>query len=142
VDGQTSRYAYAIAAGGIAILLAWFLLMVIIQLREILAVLFLGMVVGLALSPLAEYLARFRVPRVASVLAVYGIVAIGLGFFFWYAGGVVMREALNVQIEELRELYEETRNGVPLPPWEDAETFVLERGEGVVGQVIDRPSSR
>jgi predicted PurR-regulated permease PerM len=141
MDSQARNYAYGIALGGTAILAAWFLMHLVIQLREILAVLSLGIVVGIALSPLVEYFARFKVPRVFSVLMVYAVFGVALGVFFWYATVEVLREALEVQVEELRERYEETRNGIPLPPWDEAEEFVRERGAGLAGEVIDQAFS-
>lgn len=60
-------------------------LLIAFHLREILAVIFLGIVLGLTCAPVADYFSRWRVPRAVSVLGIYLVIAAPVGIFLWFA---------------------------------------------------------
>jgi predicted PurR-regulated permease PerM len=129
-----------VALGGAAVLGAVLLVMLLLQLRTLLAVLFLGVIVGLALSPVAEQLNRWRVPKVLAVLAVYGVIATLLGLFVWYAAIELTDEfsELEDRIEELRADYDDWAEERGWPISDDAGEFLSDNGSGVANNAVSQ----
>jgi predicted PurR-regulated permease PerM len=118
---ETRSRTQAVAVGGVVVILAFFAIQLMITLRVELAVLFLGFVLGISLAPVAEYGERFRVPRIASVLLVYAMLAGGLGLLTWWAVPVIADEvtAAGEAIDDLEVWYEDFSEGTSLPAMED-----------------------
>lgn len=143
MNRDVMRTARAIAFGGaglLAIVLAVYLFW---QLRTIAGVVFLGVIVGIALTPLADYLARYHIPRVLSVLLVYGVVGGLLGLFVWYAVVEFAGEfdELSAQIDDFRAQYEDFAREQGLPDAEEAGTIIQDNGSGYIDNVVGQAFS-
>lgn len=133
MNRESFRYAPSIVLGGSILLGIVLLTMLVIELQVVLAVLFLGLVLGIAFAPLADYLSRYRIPRPVSVLAVYALVAGVLALFLWYAIPRIAAEAETYIDEsgELADQYEEFAEDTPLPALEDVQEFLADFAAGI-----------
>ena len=88
------------------------------QLREILAVVALGIVVSVTCAPIANYLARWRIPRALGVLGIYAVLGTLFGLFLWYAIPEAIHEIdrLFGEGDEFQERYAEIADTYNLPP--------------------------
>jgi predicted PurR-regulated permease PerM len=111
-----------------------------LQLREFLAVLLLGIVVGTTLGPFVDSLARYRIPRLLSGVVVYvvlaGIISAFLGYAIPELAGEVQR--LADQLDDFESDYNRLADVSPLPPWDDVQPFLQERLERVAGEVASQ----
>lgn len=144
-DGQAMnedarQYARATVLAGTILIVGTFLLLALAQLQVVLSVVFLGIVVGLALSPLADYLTRFHVPRAVSVLGVYAFVLGLLALFLWYAIPQIATEAraLFEQSGEFEESYAEIAEGTPLPPLSEVQSALESFASGIGPAVAEQ----
>src|SRR5688500_9792998 len=108
---ETWQEARAMALAGLAILGVVLLVLLAIQLRQVLAVLFIGVVLGVSLNPLVSVLGRARLPEVAAVLLVYFVLAVLFATFVWYAAREVATESLDLQLEQIRSEYDGFQRG-------------------------------
>lgn len=110
------------------------------QLRDVLLVLFLGIVLGVTLNPFTEFMRRFRVPRVGAILVVYGLVALLLVGVGIYAGLQIADQDYGAELDEIRRDYEDLRAGTDLPTAQEVEDALIDVGErvlsGLAGQVF------
>jgi len=129
-----------VALGGAAVLGVVLLVMLLLELRTLIAVLFLGVIVGLALSPVAEQLNRWRVPKVIAVLAVYLVIAGLLALFVWYAAIELTDEfsELEDRVEELRADYDEWAQDRGWPISDDAGEFLSDNGSGFANNAVSQ----
>jgi predicted PurR-regulated permease PerM len=125
------------APDGIAQQLAWLALatltvvavagvvLIAFHLRLVLAVLFLGIVVGVTSAPVADYFARWKVPRAVSVLGIYSALAALLGLFLWYAVPEVTSEVERFleDSDGFEERYQAAEDEYNLPPLEDVREY-------------------
>ncbi len=135
LDQRAGIYARGIALGGIAVVLAVAVLFLALAVATELAIIFLGVIIGIALAPVAEFGERYRIPKVASVLLLYAAVAAVLFGFFWYAIPQVANEVM-AELDELAEIrtwYEEIAADTFLPPADD----LLVRAEEMIEDVVD-----
>lgn len=95
------------------------------ELREILAVIGLGIVVAITCAPIAEYLARFHIPRGVAVLGIYSIIALLIGGFIWYAVPEVTGEVERLfgEGDEFEARYERVADKYNLPPLDDVSDY-------------------
>lgn len=93
-------------------------MLIAFHLREILAVIALGIVVAVTCAPIADYFARWKVPRALAVLGIYTILATLLGLFLWYAIPEVIGEGerLFAEGDDIEARYAEIADDYNLPP--------------------------
>jgi predicted PurR-regulated permease PerM len=138
VDGDSWRMVRTLALAGIIVVIFIAAMMVAVQMRMILAVLFLGIVIGVALNPITETLNRLKVPRLATVLIVY------LAVFGLLAGAIYFATLqvgdLDFQLAELRGSYDQLAEDYGLPDSEQVEASAGELlggfGAGFIGQAF------
>lgn len=101
-------------------------LLIAFHLREILAVIALGIVVAVTCAPIADYFARWRIPRALAVLGIYMLLATIVGLFLWYAIPQVIGEADSLFGEgnEVEERYAEIADDYNLPPLSEVGDYV------------------
>ena len=126
---------------GLALLAVILLLLLLYLVREIVAVLFLGVVLGVSLNPLVERLERWRVPRVLSVLLVYAVVALAFAVFAYYAAREIGNQALELEFDEIKASYEDFRRDANLPAASEVEAAIREAGGGLTGGLVSRAIS-
>ncbi len=125
MNRKSLQYAPSLIVGGLALLGVYLLLQLLLAVREIAIVILLGVIVGIALAPMASFLTRFRLPRTISVLLVYLVVASVLALVVWFAIPQVAEEieAIPETLEVLRDDYEALREDIGLPALEDLEEY-------------------
>ncbi|MEZ4552462.1 MAG: AI-2E family transporter [Dehalococcoidia bacterium] len=125
--------ARAAVIGALTLVGAVALLWLAFLLRQLIAVVLLGIVVGTTLGPQVDALARYRVPRILSGLVVYLVVAGIIVGFLAYAIPQLASELseLGDRIDEFRADYEEIGDGAPLPEWEEIQPWIEERLDAV-----------
>lgn len=99
----------------------------LLHVREILAVVFLGIILGIAISPVPNYLVRWHIPRAASVLLVYAVFGGVVALVVWYAVPEVTDELsrlFNDDENGFEQRYAETAEEYDLPPLEDVRDYV------------------
>lgn len=124
---MTARQAVGV---GLTLIGVVVLLLVAVLVQRVLAVLFLGVVVGLTLSPVADWLARYHVPRALAVLAVYLLVALALAAFGWYAGQHVASDFDKFSATKLK-----LPGGVQLPSGDQIRGYLRQHASGLSGTV-------
>ena len=112
------------ALAGLAILGVVLLVLLAIQLRQILAVLFIGVVLGVSLNPLVSLLGRARLPEVAAVLLVY-----------------FATEGLDLQLEQIRSEYDGFQKGTSLPTSNNIEAALRDAAGGAASGAIGKAVS-
>ena len=128
-EGLTVR---DIVMAGCILLAAIVRLLLAFALQHLLAVLFLGAVLGVTFSPLVDRLCRYHVPAVVSVLVVYLVVFGLLALFGWYAF-----ESLREELDELDELegtYQDFADEFDLPTTAELRDYLNENASGLFGQ--------
>ncbi|MCC7365991.1 MAG: AI-2E family transporter [Dehalococcoidia bacterium] len=122
-------YAPSLILAGVVLLGLVLTVLLVLAVYEILLVVFLGVVLGVALSPVATVLERFRIPRALSVLAVYVVVGAVIGVFAWYTVPRVTDElgAMSEDIRTLQAEYDELAGGNDLPSIDEILAFVETR---------------
>ena len=138
---ETWQEARALALAGLAILGVVLLLLLAIQLRQILAILFLGVVLGVSLNPIVSVLGRAKLPEVAAVLLVYFVLAMLFAAFVWYAAREVASESLDLQLEQIRGEYETFQRGTSLPTSDDIESGLGKAASGAASGAIGKAFS-
>lgn len=138
VDRETWNAARPLVLAGVVLIGLVLVLLLVTRVIEFMGLFFLGAVLGVALNPLVDTLSRVRIPRVASVLMVYAIVGVLIAIFSYLAFLEVSNDALNLEIEGLREDYESLREDTALPSSEDIEGYLTslaeQAGSGLLGQ--------
>lgn len=137
---QCAPATRAVIVGGLAVLGAGVALLLAFVLRELLAVLFLGLVVGVTLGPAVDGLARYRVPRILSGLVIYAIIATLVTAFFWYAIPELADEVRGLagELDEFERRYDEVAEGSRLPSVDELQPFLEERLGGLGAQLASR----
>jgi predicted PurR-regulated permease PerM len=139
MDSETWRATRPIALAGLLLLGTLLALLIILQLRQLLAVIFLGFVLGITLNPFVEFMSRYRVPRVAAILFIYLVTALLLAGFMTYAAYEISTTDFETELDDLRADYDELREGTPLPRSQRVEEGIQDAGSrvlnGVAGQV-------
>jgi predicted PurR-regulated permease PerM len=140
MDRDALRFTTGLVVGGVALLFVILTVMLVVELRAIVAVIFLGCIVGLTLGPLADYLQRYHVPRVLSVLIVYAIVMGALSLFTWYAVVEFANEFEDFSdaIADILDRYEEAAEDNFLPSVEQIQDALRENAEGIVGDAVEQ----
>jgi predicted PurR-regulated permease PerM len=129
MGGMTARQALGV---GFALFGAVMLLVLLVVLHRVLAVLFLGAVLGLTLSPIADWLAHYRFPRVLSVLLVYILIAVALGLFGWYAADSIAHDFDKFSATTL-----DIPGGYQLPSGDQIRSYVRDNIGGISGTVTN-----
>ena len=124
VDRDSWTTVRNVALAGIIVVLFIASLMVLIEIRQILVVLFLGLVVGIALNPLTETVNKLGIPRMATVLLTYFAVFGALGGAIFFA--TLQVGDLDFQLEELRSSYDQLADDFGLPPSEEMEAAIAD----------------
>lgn len=78
---------------------AWLLIQLAPAIFQVLALIFGAFLLSLAVKPPAEYLARWRVPRVVTVLVIYLVVLTLLGLLGGWTGSAVNRQIRILRID-------------------------------------------
>lgn len=140
MNRESFRYAPSIILGGGVLIGLVLLVLLFVQLAELLAVIFLGVVVGVALSPLTEYLGKYRVPPAASVLLVYGTILGLISLFLWYAIPRIAEEgaAFIDRLDELQAQYEEWADETALPPVDNVSEYLQGALGGLAGTITQQ----
>jgi predicted PurR-regulated permease PerM len=127
MDERTRQVAQGVAIGGGVILGAASALVLFVVLAEVLGILFLGVVLGITLAPLAERGQRYRIPRIISGLMVYAVVAVAIVGFLWYAIPAAIDEMPTAEeFEEVVSWYEDLSDRTLLPPFERLTSYAEE----------------
>lgn len=140
MNRDSFQYAPSLVLAGALLLGLYFLLMLIVELRIVLSVVFLGVVLGVALAPLADYFNRFHVPRPVSVIGVYALVAGAITLFLWYAIPELASEGQTL-IEESnswQERYSEIAEDGPLPSLERVQETLEDLAAGMGASLAGR----
>jgi predicted PurR-regulated permease PerM len=113
-------------------------------LRAYLAVFLLGVVIGTALGPLVDRLARYRIPRLVSGFLVYALIAGVFSLFLLYAVPQMVDEGEQLidRIDELERIYNDFADIGPLPPWDELAPLVQERLRDAAGQLAGQVASQ
>lgn len=119
------RYAPSLIVAGLVLFGVYFLVQLVVMLREIVTVLMLGVVLGIALAPMAEFLTRFKIPRPASVLLFYLLVGGVLAVITWVSVPQISSELeeLPDRLAVLRDDYESFSEGSGLPTPAELEQY-------------------
>jgi len=101
-------------------------MLIAFHLREILAVIALGIVVAVTCAPIADFFARWRIPRALAVLGIYTLLGTILGLFLWYAIPEVLGEAERLfgEGDEIEAKYAEIAEDYNLPPLSEVGDYV------------------
>lgn len=119
-----------------AVVLLWLAFLI----RQVIAVVLLGIVVGTTLGPQVDALARYRVPRILSGLVVY---LVGAGIIVGFLAYAIPELAAEVseladRFDEFQADYEEVAEVARLPAWEEVEPWIAERLDRVVAQLASQ----
>lgn len=100
-------------------------MLIAFHLREILAVIALGIVVAVTCAPIADYFARWRIPRALVVLAIYTVIATIVGLFLWYAVPEVIGETNRLfdDTDEFEQRYAEIADDYNLPALSEVKEY-------------------
>lgn len=132
--------ARAAAVGAVTLVAAVVVLWLAFLIRQIIAVVLLGIVVGTTLGPQVDALARYRVPRILSGLLVYlagaGIIVAFLAYAIPELAGEVSE--LADRFDEFQADYEEFAEVARLPAWEDVQPWFEERLDSIVAQLASQ----
>ncbi|MGE0227694.1 MAG: AI-2E family transporter [Dehalococcoidia bacterium] len=125
--------ARAAVIGALTLVGAVALLWLAFLLRQLIAVVLLGIVVGTTLGPQVDALARYHVPRILSGLAVYLVVAGTIAAFLAYAIPQLANEVseLGDRMDEFRADYEEIGDRALLPEWDEIQPWIEGRLDSV-----------
>ncbi|CAN5602195.1 AI-2E family transporter [soil metagenome] len=97
-------------------------LMILIRLQHVLVILFVSVLFAATLARPAEFLTRFRIPRLAAVILIYLLVGGVIGLVGWLVVFPVLNEISDLsselpgyadQLEGVREAYEDLREEYP-----------------------------
>lgn len=112
-------------------------LWVALLVREYIAVLVLGVVIGTTLGPLVDWLARYRMPRILSGFLVYALIASLLSLFLLYAIPELAQEGQELidSFDDLQPLYEDLGEVIPLPEWDELGPLFRERMDEFAGRI-------
>jgi predicted PurR-regulated permease PerM len=120
---MTARQALGV---GLTLIGVVVLLIVVVLVQRVLAVIFLGVVVGLTLSPIADGLSRYHVPRALAVLSVYLVIAVAIGAFGWYAGQSVASD-----LDKFGSTNLQLPGNLHLPSGEQVRSFLKDHAAGL-----------
>lgn len=137
-DWRTAR-PFVLAGSVLGLGFLGFLLL--LELRQIVAVLFLGVVVGVSLNPVVEKLVIFKLPRVIGVLLVYSLVGTLLGVFIYFAALQFSQEAFDFKLDQIRADYDDLAADSILPPSEDLEEAGRALAQNAVGGLLNQAFS-
>jgi predicted PurR-regulated permease PerM len=140
VNRESLRYAPSLILAGAVLLGAILLVLLFMHLAELLAVIFLGVVIGVALSPLTDFLSKYRVPPAVSVLLVYGTILGLISLFLWYALPQIAEEGTEFieNLEQLQERYEGWADDTALPPIENLSEYLEGALGGIAGTITQQ----
>lgn len=129
MDRDALRYVPSLVVAGLVLLGMFFFAQLVIQLRIVLGVLFLGVIIGVTLSPLTDYLARYRVPRPLSVVGVYAGTALVISLFLWYAIDNVASEIDEIigESDQIQADYDRLADDYGLPAFKELGPLIEER---------------
>ena len=133
MTSDTWERAKPIVAAGIVLIVFALLCMLAFQIRQVLIVLFLGVILGVTLNPFTEFMLKYHVPRVVAILTVYGLVAMLLALVFTYGALQIAEQDFSGEIDEIRQDYEDFRAGTSLPSSQEVEDALISAGRGVLG---------
>lgn len=133
MDTQTWDRAKPMVVTGIVLIVFALLCLLAFQIRQVLLLLFLGVILGVTLNPFTDLMQRYHVPRVVAILVVYGLVAAVLAGVITYAAFQIAEQDFGAEVDEIRQDYEDLREGTFLPPSREVEDWLREVGRGVVG---------
>jgi predicted PurR-regulated permease PerM len=107
--------------------------MLAVHLREVLAVIFLGIVVGVTCAPIADFFSRWKIPRAVSVLAIYSVLATVVVLFLWYAIPRIVDEVDSFLDDTggFEERYEEAADEFHLPPLDELQDLLSRTGRSL-----------
>jgi predicted PurR-regulated permease PerM len=127
-------------AGALTLVAAMVVVLIAYVLRDILAVLLLGVVVGTTLGPQVDALARYRLPRILSGILLYAAAASVVAVFLAYAIPELTGEVRHLanQLEQFESDYERLAERTPLPPWSDVQPVLRDRLNSAVGEVASQ----
>ena len=125
--------ARPIILAGTIVLAFLFLSLALFQIRQVLAVLFVGVILGVTLNPFVDAMARFRVPRIVAILTVYLAVAILLALVTAYGVYEFSRADLAGDIERVRADYDGMSEGTVLPTSDELESSLRSAGQNLLG---------
>ena len=125
--------ARPIILAGTIVLAFLFLSLALFQIRQVLAVLFVGVILGVTLNPFVDAMARFRMPRIVAILTVYLAVAILLALVTAYGVYEFSRADLAGDIERVRADYDGMSEGTVLPTSDELESSLRSAGQNLLG---------
>lgn len=138
MSSRTWDRARPIVVAGVILFLFIFLFMLAVQIRQILAVLFLGVIVGVTLNPFVDVMARFKVPRVGAILLVYLFVAALLAMVTAYGVYQASQQDFVGELDQIRSDYDSMVQGTGLPSSNDIEDGVRSAAQDWVGGLAGR----
>ena len=135
------RLAKAFTAAGAVLLFAVLGIFLLLELRFVLAVLFLGVIVGVSLNPVVERLDVVHVPRVAGVILVYAALAALFAVFLYYAALQVSQTTFDIKLEEIKADYDRLAADSGLPASAEVEQSARDFAGGAVGGILNQALS-
>ena len=123
---------------GLVLLAVVFLALLTLKVIQLLAVFFLGIVLGVTLNPVTDAMAKLHVPRVVAILIVYGVTAALIALIFVYAAFEIANENFADDLDVLRDDYDDLRQDTPLPTSNELEDGLAEAARGAVGGIAGR----
>jgi predicted PurR-regulated permease PerM len=102
-DQPWVREALRIVGATLVVVATVLFVLFVLHVREVLAVVFLGIVLGVAIAPVPDFLVRWHVPRALSVLLIYTVFGGVVGLVVWYSVPEV--------VAEVSELFDGGENG-------------------------------
>jgi predicted PurR-regulated permease PerM len=138
MDPATWREIRSSVLAGTVVLIVLFLILLALQMRQLIAVLFLGVVVGIALNPIVDMGRRVHVPRVLAVLLVYISVAAMTSGFLYLAAREFSSVSVSTELDELRAQYDDIQAGTALPERQQVEDAISEIARNAAGGLVNQ----
>jgi predicted PurR-regulated permease PerM len=136
MDSATWREARPLVLAGTILLVILFLGLVALQIRQVLGVLFLGVVVGVALNPIVDAGRKLHVPRVLAVLLVYLTIGFLLSVFIYFTAREIGSVSFTTELDELRADYDELQAGTALPQRQELEDTIERLAGNAAGGLL------
>ncbi len=133
--------ARTISVAGASVLLMILAILLLFELRLILASLFLGLIVGVSLNPLVDRLRVYRVPRILSVGLVYALLAGILALFVYLAVVQISQSTIDIKIDEIEQVYDDFAAERGLPASTEVGDTLATAARGMVGGVVSQALS-
>ncbi len=135
MQSDTWDRARPLIFAGLILLAVVALSLAVIQIRQVLATLFIGVILGVTLNPFVETMARLKVPRVPAILLVYFAVGALLAIVTAYGAYEFTQQDITANVDEIRQDYDNLQQGTPLPSSGQIEQWLKSASKGATGGI-------